>query len=177
MKSFAIQITWFWILIIASIVIAITLLITLKERITDFFYCEFYAKIFLTSLPEKCIKEKKVEKVYIDAKNEQELITQFLSYLIKCWQDVERYKQFKTHYCYEIEFRNVNKDWNISAKQIANELKNYDDCKTLQFKTFNCGYRDDIIWNVGESQFENITMDKRVFIKYNAEEDKIEIIA
>jgi hypothetical protein len=167
MKCIAIDIVWFLIISITAIIIALLIFSETREKIFNFFYCNLYARLFPNSDCKK--EEKSVERVYIDGSSEREILLRFTSLLINCWRDAEINNNFKTHYCYEVRFRNVV-DFSFNLSHVAKELKEAYNCRELQVKSFNCGYRDDIIWNA-----EEINKNSIVFIKY-LEENKIEVI-
>lgn len=172
MKAIATEITWFFVIGIAALIIATSIFLFWRENIVNFFYCELYQKIFFShQIDEKCKREFKLENIKIDSQNEKEIINLFTSYLIKCWLDAEKYKNFKTHFCYKISFRN-DISLRIFPQNISEVLKTYDNCKTLQYKNYTCGYRDDIEWSVNK---DYISENDIVLIKY-LENDKIEII-
>lgn len=173
MKLIAVEITWYFIIGISALVVASGILLFWRENITNYIYCEIYLKIFPSGqVPEKCKKEEKIESISIFSKNEVETIRIFTSYLIKCWLDAEKYRNFKTHYCFKISFKGeVN--FKIFPQNISKVLKDYDYCKTLQFKDYNCGYRNDIVWSVEKGYIDNNDI---VIVKY-LDTNQIEIIA
>ncbi|MEM5830495.1 MAG: hypothetical protein QXL82_03225 [Candidatus Aenigmatarchaeota archaeon] len=177
MKLIAIETTWFFIIIIAAIVISFSILITLRERIQNYLYCNVYLKIFpKESIPEICKRDfPKIERIKFFANSNEEVISKFTSYLFECIQTIQRYKIYDRDYtCYEIDFSNINNEINIYPQNISDFIKQYDGCKTLQMKSYNCGYRDDVIWNVKDSV---IKKDSIVIIKYLHEKDAIEVIS
>ncbi|MEM0243119.1 MAG: hypothetical protein QXT34_01535 [Candidatus Aenigmatarchaeota archaeon] len=173
MKLIAIETTWFFIIGVAMIVISASIFFFWKEKIPDFFYCNVYTKIFPTEkIPDRCKDEKnKIESITIRYKNEEDAIRMFSSYLLKCWLDAEKYSNLETHYCYKIYFRGPTEIF-ISQKNISDALIDFDNCRTLQYKSFGCGYRDDIIWSVNKDFIEK---DDIVIIKY-LNTSQIEII-
>lgn len=169
MKIIAIDVVWIFVISLASIIIALMIFSNLKERIFDFFYCKIYAKIFSIN-DEKCSAQQLIEKVYIFEKDEKRILMKFVALIISCWEDAERYQNFKTHYCYEVRFSNQT-SFKIEPKTVAELLKEAYNCEKIQMKSYDCGYRDDIVWNA-----DIIDENKIVMIKY-LENHKIEIIA
>jgi len=163
MRVIAVDIVWISVICIASITIAIVLISNLREKIFSFFYCEIYARFFSQN---KCKEEKIVEKIVLRGNGEKEILRNFIALLFSCWQESE--KNQEEHYCFEVTF-STNFSFKISAKSIADELKEANNCKYLQMKSYDCGYRDDIIMK------DEISEKSTVFIKYT-KENKIEVI-
>ncbi|MEM5831053.1 MAG: hypothetical protein QXO40_02530 [Candidatus Aenigmatarchaeota archaeon] len=173
MKLIAIEINWYFVIGIAALLISISIMIFWRENISNYFYCNLYTKIFPNQkIPERCKIEENIESIKIFSEDEDEIIRKFTSYLIKCWIEAEKYKNFKTHYCFKISFH-TSQDFKIFPHNISKILRDYDNCRTLQFKSYNCGYRDDIIWKV---ENEYIQKNDIVIIKY-LDSNQIEIIA
>lgn len=173
MKLIAVEMTWIFLIGITSLIIAVSVLIFWREKIIDFFFCNIYGKMFpLQYIDEKCSREENIETVEIFSNDEKEIINLFSSYLLKCWLDAEKYKNFKTHYCYKILFK-TNIEFKITPQNISKSLKMYDDCKSLQYKSYTCGFRDDILWSVEKNY---ISREDIVIIKY-LDTHLIEIIA
>ncbi|MEM5820761.1 MAG: hypothetical protein QXP34_00360 [Candidatus Aenigmatarchaeota archaeon] len=177
MKLIAIETTWFFIIIIAAIVISISILIALRERIQNYLYCNVYLKIFpKETIPEYCKSQNLItERIKFYANNEEEAISKFASYLFECIQTIQRYKVYDRDYtCYEIDFSPMQENIKIFPENVSMFIKQYDGCKSLQMKTFDCGYRDDVVWKVKDYE---ISKDSIVIIKYNHNIDAIEVIA
>ncbi|MEM0480647.1 MAG: hypothetical protein QXQ14_00440 [Candidatus Aenigmatarchaeota archaeon] len=171
MKSIAIETTWFLVLILISIIIAISIIFPLRDRIVKFFYCNIYSKLFPNENMEFCKEEKNIaEKVYIDG-NELSAIIDFSNLIISCWENVEKYKIRENIICYEVVLRNVPDDLIILTENVSEAFKELYNCQIVQMKSYNCGYRDDVIWQ-GE-----VRKDKIVLISYDAEKDIIKIIS
>lgn len=174
MKFLSVEITWVFIIGVASLIIALSILFFWREKIPDILYCTFFRKIFQTEeLNSKCKEEiETIVSVEIFSTNERDIINQFTSYLLKCWIDAEKYKNFNTHYCFKISFR-TNFNFKLYPQNISEALKAYDNCRILQYEIFNCGYRNDIIWKVEKNFISNEDI---VIIKY-LDTHKIEIIS
>ena len=171
MKSIAIETTWFLIIALISIIVAISIIFSLKERVVQFFYCEVYTKIFQKEAPEICKKEKEIaEQIYIDG-NEIYSVIKFSDLIVSCWQNVEKYKIKNNIICYEVVLRDVPEDLIIYPQNISKIFKETYDCKIVQMKSYDCGYRDDVIWQA------EVKKGKVVLIAYDAENDKIKIIS
>jgi len=176
MKGIAIETTWFLVIVLVSIIVGLSIILALRERISQFFYCNLYLKIFPSQqIPEFCkVSQPKTERTRIFANNSFEAISKFAEYILDCWKLTEKYKIKEDYMCYELEFSLVPEDLVISAENLSKYFKDYYNCQEIQMKSYGCGYRDDIIWNVKN---EIILKGSIVLIVYRAEEDKIEIIS
>ncbi len=168
MRAIAIEQFWFFMIAFIGFIIAVTFFTGVAKKIAIKLQC-FFAPIFFSEVPKEC-KSEEIKTKTIYGNNSIEVARKLLFEIIECFQNVEKYKKFQTHVCKEI--RILGSDIEFGKELLAEILKKETNCEIIEWKEFNCGYRNQIIWK----RNQNITSNSLIVLRYNSEEDAIEII-
>lgn len=139
-------------------------------------YCDLYSKIATifsrqATLPQEC--ERKISFVVEEINESDSVLFSriLLGYIISCWKKVDISEVKDSYPCYELHLlKEVN---NVSEKNVTDILIREDGCISIENSDYNCGERDQIIWEIKDGL---INKQKVLLIEYDADKDAIRVI-
>lgn len=174
--------------IIVSVIIAITGVSLLLLMISGDFqesvkkiYCDTYIKISQAlpsgeegtpSVPKFCSFESDLKEEEIKENNNTIVSRVILAHIITCWKKSEITGIDKSVPCYELRMSgDVD---GVTEKNVTDILIKEDHCESIENSDFNCGTKDQIVWEVYDKIIDD---EKIVLIRYDANLKAIEVIA
>lgn len=180
LKGLALNIIFSLVIALVAVILFISLVTGTLQNASKWFYCDVYFKIvssFLgqetASIPKMCIPTESTCPSPEEIRDQDNKIVsrELLAYIIKCWKDTEIKQIYKTHCCYELHL--INEVDNVTEQNVSSILTNEDHCKSIENSDFDCGSKNQIIWNIDGNI---ITNQKIILIRYENSTDAVQVI-
>lgn len=178
-KGLALNIIFSLVIALVAVMLFISLVSGTLQNAAKFFYCDVYFKVVTffmgqetASIPKTCKPtEDQAKVVEVRSQDNKVFSRELLAYIITCWKETEIKQMYKTHSCYELHLMKIVD--NVTEQNVSSILINEDHCKSIDNSDYDCGDKDQIVWNIDG----NVIKDQKIIlIKYDNSTEAVRVI-
>jgi hypothetical protein len=153
MKGFAFNVVIAILIAIVGVSIFIMLISGSLQNASTTIYCNTYVKLInlIPSsegpiIPEICRFNAAIKTKEFDYTDNKIVSRILLAYIIQCWNDVENLRIDDDYSCYELRVSGMID--NVTEENVSSILIKEDHCSSIENSDYNCGAKNQIMWDV-----------------------------